>query len=98
MRYICYRFDFSEEITFEPITLETLRNEKGFQKTSRKQQKELDALRKKHLKEKLLIQKQQCTTIEKAIKGKRWIDGEFFLQFLSHSALHFCFAFSANQT
>lgn len=39
-------------------------------KTSRKQQKELDSLRKKHLKEKVVIQKQQCTTIEKAVKGK----------------------------
>ncbi|XP_065226252.1 1-phosphatidylinositol 4,5-bisphosphate phosphodiesterase-like isoform X1 [Planococcus citri] len=62
-----------EEI-FEPITLETLRNEKSFQKTSRKQQKELDSLRKKHLKEKVVVQKQQCTTIDKAIKGKSKAD------------------------
>ncbi|KAK7603889.1 hypothetical protein V9T40_004162 [Parthenolecanium corni] len=59
-----------EIITFEPITLETLRNEKAFKKTGQKQQKDLDALRKKQLKEKLVIQKAQCTTIEKAIKGR----------------------------
>lgn len=31
----------------------------------------MDSLRKKHMKEKVVIQKQQCTTIEKAVKGKR---------------------------
>lgn len=61
----------AEEVTFQPITLETLRSEKAFKKTGQKQQKDLDALRKKHLKEKLVIQKAQCTTIEKAIKGRR---------------------------
>ncbi|KAK7585900.1 hypothetical protein V9T40_000079 [Parthenolecanium corni] len=60
----------AEEITLEPITLETLRNEKAFKKTGQKQQKDLEALRKKQLKEKLGIQKAQCTTIEKAIKGR----------------------------
>lgn len=59
-----------EILVFEPITLETLRNEKSFQKTGRKQQKEMEALRKKHLKEKLVIQKQQCTVLEKAVKGR----------------------------
>lgn len=59
-----------EDLKFEEVTLETLKNEKAFQKTQRKQQKELDALRKKHLKEKLAIQKQQCAAIEKAVKGK----------------------------
>ncbi|XP_044731341.1 1-phosphatidylinositol 4,5-bisphosphate phosphodiesterase isoform X2 [Chrysoperla carnea] len=59
-----------EPLVFEPITIESIRQEKGFQKTARKQQKELDALRKKQAKEKLGIQKSQCSAIEKLIKGK----------------------------
>ncbi|PSN37639.1 1-phosphatidylinositol 4 [Blattella germanica] len=61
---------FEEELKFEPVTAESLRNEKGFQKTARKQQKELDAMKKRQLKEQLSIQKQQCIAIEKLIKGK----------------------------
>ncbi|XP_015593431.1 1-phosphatidylinositol 4,5-bisphosphate phosphodiesterase isoform X2 [Cephus cinctus] len=59
-----------EEMKFEPITVESLRMEKGFQKISRKQQKELESLRKRHQKEKVTVQKQQCAAIEKIIKGK----------------------------
>lgn len=59
-----------EDIKFDPITAESLRSEKGFQKISRKQQKELEAQRKRQLKERLAIQKQQCGAIEKLIKGK----------------------------
>lgn len=58
-------------LVFEPITVESLRQEKGFQKTGRKQQKELDMLRKRHAKEKMAIQKAQCAAIEKLIKGKK---------------------------
>lgn len=60
-----------EPLVFEPITIESLRQEKGFQKTARKQQKELDALKKRQAKEKLAVQKSQCTAIEKLIKGKK---------------------------
>lgn len=56
---------------FEAITVESLRQEKGFQKTGRKQQKELDMMRKRHAKEKMTIQKSQCAAIEKLIKGKK---------------------------
>ncbi|KAK7863055.1 hypothetical protein R5R35_006478 [Gryllus longicercus] len=59
-----------EDLKFEPITVESLRAEKGFQKSARKQQKEVEALRKRQLKERLAVQKQQCAAIEKAIKGK----------------------------
>uniref|UniRef100_A0A8D8X883 1-phosphatidylinositol 4,5-bisphosphate phosphodiesterase n=1 Tax=Cacopsylla melanoneura TaxID=428564 RepID=A0A8D8X883_9HEMI len=59
-----------EELKFESITLESLRNEKGFQKFHRKQQKDLDTLQKKHLKEKATVQKAQTGTIDKIIKGK----------------------------
>ncbi|XP_021925998.1 1-phosphatidylinositol 4,5-bisphosphate phosphodiesterase isoform X2 [Zootermopsis nevadensis] len=59
-----------EDLKFDSITAESLRTEKGFQKTARKQQKELDATKKRQLKEQVAMQKQQCTAIEKLIKGK----------------------------
>ncbi|KAJ1528678.1 hypothetical protein ONE63_007072 [Megalurothrips usitatus] len=59
-----------EDLKLEALTVETLRNEKGFQKTARKQQKELDSLHKKHQKERLSVQKAQCAAIEKLVKGK----------------------------
>jgi phosphatidylinositol phospholipase C beta len=51
--------------------LESLKSEKAFAKVVRKQQKELEVLRKRHQKERLAVQKQQCTAIEKLVKGKR---------------------------
>jgi phosphatidylinositol phospholipase C beta len=63
----------SEDLKFDSITAVSLRAEKGFQKTARKQQKELDAIKKRQLKEQLSMQKQQCTAIEKLIKGKKLI-------------------------
>ncbi|CAH4031648.1 unnamed protein product [Pieris brassicae] len=59
-----------EPLVFEPITVESLQQDKGFVKTSKKQQKDLDAMRKRHAKEKMLLQKQQCGALEKMIKGK----------------------------
>ncbi|CAG9582997.1 unnamed protein product [Danaus chrysippus] len=59
-----------EPLVFEPITVETLRQEKGFIKTGRKQQKDLEAMKKRHSKEKMALQKQQCAALEKLIKGK----------------------------
>lgn len=58
-------------LVFEPITLESLKQEKGFQKTAKKQQKELEALKKKHSKERMSMQKSQNSAIDKLIKGKR---------------------------
>lgn len=58
---------------FDPITLDTLRQEKGYQKVLRKQQKDLESLRKRHHKEKLTVQKQHCVAIEKIIKGKKLV-------------------------
>ncbi|KAB7495953.1 1-phosphatidylinositol 4,5-bisphosphate phosphodiesterase [Armadillidium nasatum] len=56
---------------FDPINLETLRSQKNFLKATKKQQKELEGMRKRHMKERLQIQKYQCTSIEKAAKGKK---------------------------
>lgn len=63
-----------EEMMFDAITVESLRQEKGFQKVSRKQQKELESLKKRHHKEKITVQKQQCAAIEKIIKGKNKLE------------------------
>lgn len=56
---------------FDPITIESIKQDKAFQKTTKKQQKEYDALKKKQSKEKLVIQKAQCAAIDKLIKGKK---------------------------
>lgn len=61
----------TEIIEFEPITVESLRQEKGYQKLIRKQQKDLESLKKRQQKEKNTVQKQQCAAIEKLIKGKK---------------------------
>ena len=55
---------------FDTINLETLRSQKNFIKATKKQQKELELLKKRHMKEKQSIQKQQCSIIEKTAKGK----------------------------
>ncbi|XP_040158951.1 1-phosphatidylinositol 4,5-bisphosphate phosphodiesterase isoform X1 [Anopheles arabiensis] len=57
-------------LVFDPITVDSLRQEKGFQKTAKKQQKELDAVKKKHAKERAGVQKQQNAAIERLVKGK----------------------------
>ncbi|XP_046752593.1 1-phosphatidylinositol 4,5-bisphosphate phosphodiesterase-like [Diprion similis] len=58
------------EFKLDPITMESLKHEKGFSKTGKKQQKELDTMRKKHLKERQTMQKNHCSAIEKLVKGK----------------------------
>ncbi|XP_042209262.1 1-phosphatidylinositol 4,5-bisphosphate phosphodiesterase-like isoform X3 [Homarus americanus] len=60
-----------EVVEYEPINLETLRSQKNFLKATKKQQKELESMRKKHMKERLSIQKAQCSAIEKLAKGKK---------------------------
>lgn len=57
-------------LVFDPITLDSLRQEKGFQKIHKKQSKELETLKKKHIKERTSLQKTQNGAIEKLIKGK----------------------------
>lgn len=70
--YLRARF-LSEEMKFNPITVDSLRQEKGYQKVLRKQQKELESLKKRHQKEKFTVQKQHCAAIEKIIKGKKYV-------------------------
>ncbi|KAF8792324.1 1-phosphatidylinositol 4 like protein [Argiope bruennichi] len=61
--------DKKDDFKIEPITSESLKTEKAFLKLMRKQQKELDSLRRKQHKEKTVIQKQQCSAIDKTIKN-----------------------------
>ncbi|KAJ8949872.1 hypothetical protein NQ318_010506 [Aromia moschata] len=58
------------KIVFEPITIESIKQDKAFQKTTKKQQKEYDTLKKKQTKEKMAMQKIQCSAIDKLIKNK----------------------------
>lgn len=60
-----------EPMVFEPITIESIKQDKAFQKTTKKQQKDYDTLKKKQQKEKGAIQKAQCAAIDKLIKGKK---------------------------
>lgn len=57
-------------LVFDLITLDRLRQEKGFQKIAKKQTKELETLKKKQTKERTALQKTQNSAIEKLIKGK----------------------------
>ncbi|XP_076255702.1 no receptor potential A isoform X1 [Rhynchophorus ferrugineus] len=59
-----------EPMVFDPITIESIKQDKGFQKTTKKQQKDFDTLKKKQQKEKGAVQKSQCAAIDKLIKGK----------------------------
>lgn len=62
----------TEEFKLEPITLDSLKKEKGF-KPGKKHQKELDTMRKKHTKERQTLQKNHCSAIEKLTKGKEYV-------------------------
>ncbi|XP_050297708.1 1-phosphatidylinositol 4,5-bisphosphate phosphodiesterase isoform X1 [Anthonomus grandis grandis] len=59
-----------DPIIFEPITIESIKQDKAFQKTTKKQLKDYDTLRKKQQKEKAAVQKSQCGVIDKLVKGK----------------------------
>ncbi|KAI4464026.1 phosphoinositide-specific phospholipase c family protein [Holotrichia oblita] len=63
-----------EPLVFEAITIELIRQDKAFQKTTKKHQKEYDTLKKKQAKEKMAMQKTQCSAIDKIIKGKNKSD------------------------
>lgn len=52
----------------EPVSITNLRNDKAYVKLMRKQQKAHESLKRKHVKEKQLIQKQQCVAIDKLVK------------------------------
>ena len=74
-----------EDLKLEPINVDVLKSEKGFQKTAKKQQKEIDILKKKQMKEKGLVEKNQCSAVEKVVKGREWV---VFCQILLLFAAH----------
>jgi len=57
----------TDDIGFEPVTVESLRADKVFVKLVKKQQKELESLNKMHVKERSTLQKQQCTVVDKMV-------------------------------
>lgn len=77
---------------FDPITIESIKQDKAFQKTTKKQQKEYDTLKKKQAKEKLAVQKTQCSAIDKLIKGKKYVNintfaHSFFVIYFSNNII-----------
>lgn len=60
-----------DEFKAEPITRESLKEEKAFQKLNKKQQKEMASLMKKHIKEQTNMMKNQCNQIEKYMKSNK---------------------------
>jgi len=57
----------TDDVGFEPVTVESLRADKVFVKLVKKQQKELESLNKMHIKERSTLQKQQCTVVDKMV-------------------------------
>ena len=51
----------------DPITPELLRTDKNFLKLLKKQQKDVEAVKKKHVKERAVMQKQHCTVVDKLV-------------------------------
>ena len=56
-----------EELSFETIKRETLKQDKVFQKLLRKQAKELETLKKKFQKERSTMQRQHCLVVDKLV-------------------------------
>ncbi len=83
MRFDCIVF-VPDEYKFEPITAESLKNEKAFLKVMKKHLKELESLRKRQQKERNLVQKSQCGAIEKIVKNKgRYVTCHILLKLYS---------------
>ncbi|XP_047003383.1 1-phosphatidylinositol 4,5-bisphosphate phosphodiesterase-like [Schistocerca americana] len=59
-----------EVMEFDAITLDSLRAEKVYQKSARRQQKELEALHRRHHRDSLAAQSEQCAAIEEVTKGR----------------------------
>lgn len=59
-----------DEQKFDAITPDSLKQEKAFRRVLKKNQKDLETLRKAHAKERAAVQKTQCSAIEKLVKSK----------------------------
>ena len=63
----------AEELKFEPVNLESLRKDKNFIKATKKQQKDVETMRKRQEKEKMTVQKNQVAAIERIAKGRKLV-------------------------
>lgn len=54
----------------EPVTREMLSEDKGYMKLIRQQQKEMEQLKRNHVKERSAMHKDQCTAIDKLIANQ----------------------------
>ena len=57
----------AEDLGFEEVTLDTLKQDKSFQKLLKKQQKEIEILKKRQNKERTTMQKQHCSVVDKLV-------------------------------
>ena len=57
----------AEEVDLDPITPELLRTDKNFLKLLKKQLKDLETVKKRHNKERSVMQKQHCTVVDKLV-------------------------------
>jgi phosphatidylinositol phospholipase C, beta len=57
-------------LVLDPVTIDMIKEEKGFQKFEKKNKKELDGVRKKAVKERTTLQKKDNSAIERLTKGK----------------------------
>lgn len=55
------------EMTFEPLTREKLMSEKIYFKLLRKQPKDLEMLKRRHQKERSVMQRAHCTVVDKLV-------------------------------
>ena len=57
----------TEDLGFDPITPELLRTDKQYIKLLKRQQKELEVVKKRHNKERSAMQKAHCTVVDKMV-------------------------------
>ena len=62
-----------EEFVLPAITVESLKEDKGYNKAAKKYIKEHDGLMKKLTKERTNIASNQCKAMEKLAKSKKWV-------------------------
>ena len=67
MSHTLFSWCFTEELSFDTIRRDSLKQDKAFQKLLRKQAKELENLKKKHQKERSTMQRQHCLVVDKLV-------------------------------
>ena len=66
-----YQCLYVEDLALPPVTVDSLKEDKGFGKLSKKYTKEYEALQKKQTKERNTLATNQCKAIEKLSKSKK---------------------------